>query len=144
MVFTGIRLRSLRCLFASGLIVIFQFSCAQVTENKKSLTDCDKTISIVGIFSPCNPDTVSVSALRNGINLSLNDTSYHITSFTLSYATREDEFISKRFRGDTALYNSEDQFWKRINEAQAVFLDEIRVRHDSVNRQLPAVVKYVK
>jgi hypothetical protein len=115
-----------------------------VAEKKKPLTDCDKTISIVGMFSPCNSDTIKIAELRNDMVLSMNDTSYHITSFTLSYATKDDDFISKKFRGNTASCNNDDPFWKRLDEAQAVFLDEVRVRKDSITRQLPAIVKYVR
>jgi hypothetical protein len=135
----------MKWLIGFTLVALFHWSCAQVADKvPKTLTDCDKRISITGIFSPCSSDTIPAAALLNDVELKLNDSSYRVTGFEILYATKSNEINSRTFEGNKAVYNVDDEFWKNINKAEAVFIDQIRIRKDTVNRKLSAIVKYVR
>jgi hypothetical protein len=147
MEFTGIKLKTVKALLClSFLLVVLSARSQVVRDEYTSGIKCNYENYIIGLFSPCSPGTISRTMLKNDIVLKLNEgSSYKVISFEVSYDTKEDSFICKAFTGYKAVYKKDDNFWKRIDQADVIFIDEIRViGADNRRAKLPSIVKYVK
>jgi hypothetical protein len=121
-------------------LLVVQLTHAQsVPANEKP----HEPLKFTGIFSPDSSEWIYPSALKNGIVLTLNDTTYRVLSFVFTYNDCEGRIIERPVLGNRTAIDKNDPFFDQHAQGTVITLDAIRAAIGGRQIKLPSIVRYI-